>query len=246
MTWRSLVLALSIAAALAGIPVSAMSPASAPDLRLAIWPEPRRAKVGDEVGLDLALTNLGTRRYENGSLGEDDCALGFDLTVIGPDGREVPDARGGIVGSCLGGLQELLPGATAHGRISLNRENGLPSPRPVSGECRLPPLGAKRLRAFINNRVATRDIPRGRCRGRIAQLRRDGPLHRKPWSAACRVAARRGRLATPIPSGAQARVHGIPGSSPRSSTPCTRSQGRAGEAEQPMRWSALWRTRKTS
>jgi hypothetical protein len=126
VTWRSLVLALSSAAALADAPVSAISADSAPGLRLAIRAEPRETKVGDEVILDLALTNVGTRSYENGSLGEDDCAFGFDLTVTGPDGQEVPepDARGGIVGSCLGGLEELLPGATAHGRISLNRRTG--------------------------------------------------------------------------------------------------------------------------
>lgn len=74
--------------------------------------------------LDLALTNQGTRAYGSGSLGEDDCALGFDLTVLDPEGRELPDARGGWLGSCLGRIEDLLPGATAHARISINRRTG--------------------------------------------------------------------------------------------------------------------------
>lgn len=123
MAWRWIAPALSFAS-LAGIPASVVAWDSAPDLLLTVRPEPRRPKVGDEVILDLALMNAGTRAYESGSLGEDDCALGFDLTVIGPDGRELPDASGGRMGSCLGRNESLLPGGTAHARISINRRTG--------------------------------------------------------------------------------------------------------------------------
>lgn len=122
--WKTPVLVLATAAIVATMLVSSASADSAPELRLTVRPEPTEAKVGDEIIVELVVTNLGTTDFLYHSAGNDECALiaGFDLHFTAPDGKTERPPRG--VASCLGGRQRLAPGASFHAHMSLNHRAG--------------------------------------------------------------------------------------------------------------------------